>query len=99
MSDVLQYLEDGKLTEKANVIRTVYENPSDTFAKKFDNILKGKKNSDDEIPVAHAAAIQLYLNQSQSDYQALKNQTDEIGEFIITDKMVHFVHIGIYSLI
>ena len=83
MQDLLKSLENDGLYQKADVIRETYYNPTEKYATKFYNILKHKKSKMDEIPVREAAAIQLYLGESQADYQSWKNLTDRLpGDYI-----------------
>ena len=79
LDTVVGSLRSSGLIEKANVIQKVFENHSDIYAIKLNNIIEGKKDKNNEISLDEATALQVFLNLSRTDYYDLKAYTDSLG--------------------
>ena len=76
---VVGSLRSSGLKEKANVIQKTFENMSDKVAIPLNLILEGKNNKDKVISSEQAAAMIVYQGYTRSQYQWLKNFTEDLG--------------------
>ena len=78
----MQSLNDQKLFKKAELIRRIYDSPTEEEAIRLHNVLQCKKSKGDEISPQKAAAYQVYVGMSKEKYLATKKTTDKEGKVI-----------------
>ena len=76
----MEYCKDNGLKNEANVIKTAFENPEK--AKLLNNVLLGKKSSENIISLDEAAAYHVYMGLSKESYTANKKFTDDRNAYL-----------------